>query len=284
MPANEDQIHYWNEIAGAKWVDNQDRLDRLMAPLTEALLTVAAPKAGELVVDVGCGCGDLSLRLAAMGGGGYIRAVDISRPMLQHAQARQKTLGGDAAAIQWVAADAMTYKFPPVSSLLVSRFGVMFFDDRPAAFANLRAALAPEGRFVFMCWRRRPDVEWMQAPLDWIAPAIPTPDEAPGEIGPFALADSDMTIALLTDAGFTGVAAEKVDCPLIMGQGADDAQAIDEAMAILTDTGLASRLMRDAEPEARAAALALLREKVTARAQDGRVLLEGACWLYSGHV
>ena len=95
MAANEDMIQYWNEVAGAKWVANQDRLDRLMAPLTDALLTAAAPVAGEIVVDVGCGCGDVSLRIAALGGGGYVRAVDVSRPMLAHAEARSAALSGD---------------------------------------------------------------------------------------------------------------------------------------------------------------------------------------------
>lgn len=282
MAANEDMIHYWNEIAGTKWVANQDRLDRLMAPLTDALLTAAAPVPGELVVDVGCGCGDTTLRLASLGAAGYIRAIDISRPMLAHAEARRAALRGEFAHIQWIAGDAMTYRFPPVSSLMVSRFGVMFFDDRPRAFANLRSALVEGGRFAFLCWRRRSEVEWTQAPLDWIAPVLPTPDETPGEVGPFALADADATIALLTEAGFKDVAAEKIDCPLVMGQGADDAQAVDDAVAMLVDAGPAAGLMRDAEPEQRKAAVALLRDGLAGRAQDGRVLLEGACWLYSG--
>ena len=283
MAANEDMIQYWNEVAGAKWVANQVRLDRLMAPLTDALLTAAAPTAGELAVDVGCGCGDVSLRLAALGGGGYIRAVDISRPMLAHAEARRAALTGDLATIQWIAADAMTFPFPPVHSLMVSRFGVMFFDDRPRAFANLRAALAEGGRFAFICWRRRSDCEWMQKPLDWIAPVLPTPEEIPGEIGPFALADDDETITLLTQAGFADVTADKVDCPLVMGEGASDAEAVDDALLMLTDAGPASRLMRDAEPEAREAALDLFRQGLATQAQDGRVLLEGSCWIYSGY-
>lgn len=284
MAGNEDMLHYWNEVAGAKWVANQERLDRLMAPLTDVLIAAAAPRPGELVVDVGCGCGDTTLRLAAAAAGGYIRAVDISRPMLAHAEARRGRMQGELAHIQWIAADASTYRFPPVSSLLVSRFGVMFFDDRPAAFANLRAGLMEDGRFAFLTWRRRSHCEWMQLPLDWIASALPTPDEPTGEVGPFALADSDATVAMLEGAGFKDVAAEKIDCPLVMGQGADDAQALDEAMLLLTDTGPAAALMRDAEPEPREAALALLREGLAPRARDGRVLLEGACWLYSGRV
>ena len=158
----------------------------------------------------------------------------------------------------------------------------MFFDDRPRAFANLRAALVEGGRFAFICWRRRSDVEWMQKPLDWIAPILPTPEETLGDIGPFGLADENATIALLTEAGFTDVAADKIDCPLVMGEGASEAGAIDDAMLMLGDTGPAAALIRDAEPGDREAALGLLRQGLAAHVEDGRVLLEGACWIYSG--
>ena len=176
----------------------------------------------------------------------------------------------------------MTYVFPEDNTLLVSRFGVMFFDDRPRAFANLHAALVPSGRFAFICWRPRSQVEWMQTPLDWIAPVLPPPDEVPGEIGPFALADDGMTVALLTDAGFTDVAAEKVDCPLVIGEGATADAAVEDAMALLGQAGPTSRHIAEAEPEARREALDLLRRHLAERVEDGRVLLEGACWIYSG--
>ena len=282
MTANEDMIQYWNEVAGSKWVANQARLDRTFSPLTAALLTAAAPSAGERIVEIGCGCGDLSLQLAALGGGGRILAADVSRPMLAHAEARYAAMTGDFAPIEWVAADAMTYAFPRDNSLLVSRFGVMFFDDRPRAFANLRSALEPGGRFAFLCWRPRSQVEWMQKPLDWIEPVLPPPEEATGEIGPFALADDAMTVALLTEAGFTDVAAEKIDCPVVLGEGASDAEAIEDAMLLLSQTGPASRHMAEAEPEEREAALHLLRQGLADHVQDGRALLEAACWLYSG--
>lgn len=282
MTANEDMIQYWNEVAGSKWVANQVRLDRLMAPLSAALLTAAAPQAGEKIVEIGCGCGDVTLQIAALGGGGRILAVDISRPMLAHAEARQKALTGDLAPIDWVAADAMTYAFPPDNDLVLSRFGVMFFDDKPRAFANLRAALAPGGRFAFICWRPRAQVEWMQLPLDWIAPVLPMPEETTGEPGPFGLADDAATVLLLEAAGFTDVTAEKVDCPLVMGDGATPDAAVQDAMALLGQAGPTSRHIAEAEPEPRRAAIDLLKQHLAERVQDGRVLLEGACWIYAG--
>ena len=284
MGDNADQISYWNEVAGAKWVANQDRLDRLMTPLTEALVAAAAPRRGELVVDVGCGCGDLALRLAeAVGSAGLVRALDISRPMLAHAEARRAALGeGDRATIQWIPADASAYQLPPVTDLMVSRFGVMFFDDRPAAFANLHGALGEGGRFAFLTWRHRAEVEWLCAPLGWIASVLPPQDEEEDEVGPFALADEAATIAMLTTAGFKEVAATPVDEALVIGEGGSDAVAVDDALKLLSETGMAARLMLDACEDAKAKARELMREGLAERSRDGRVSLGGACWLYTG--
>ena len=166
MIENADQKTYWNDVAGAKWVANQTRLDRLMAPLMEALLQEAVPGAGERVLDIGCGCGDLSLRLAeAVGPTGNVLAIDLSTPMLAHAAHREHALPpGPRAPLTWLEADAMTAQFEPTRDLLISRFGVMFFDDKARAFANLRKATNPGGRFAFLTWRGRAEIEWFQTP------------------------------------------------------------------------------------------------------------------------
>jgi SAM-dependent methyltransferase len=289
--ANAAQIAYWNEVAGAKWVANQDRLDRLMAPLTDALLQVAAPRPGERVLDVGTGCGDLALRVADLvGPDGHVLGVDISKPMLAHAEARRLLLPrGARAAVDWQTADAMTHAFAPDADLLVSRFGVMFFEDPQRAFTNLRGAMRPGGRFAMLTWRRREEVEWMQAPIDWIASRLPVPDDVPGEIGPFAFAEPGTTCGMLTGAGFTDVVATPVDRDLVIGAAGplaanDPAAAIEDAMIILSDTGPAARQLREAEPDARGEALDCLRAGVARHVRGGRVVLRGACWIYSGTI
>ena len=281
---NADQITYWNEVTGAKWVANQDRLDRLMAPLGAALLAKAAATAGEQVVDIGCGCGDISLRLAdAVGSHGRVLGVDISQPMLAHAEIRRAALvPADRALVRWLRADAMVHAFEPDADLMVSRFGVMFFDDRPRAFANLRKALRPGARFAFITWRRRVEVEWMQAPMDWLASVFPMPDEVEGEIGPFALANADSTRRLMTQAGFRDVAVEPIDRPLTIGVAGGGIDAIDDALKLLTETGPAAALTRGAEPDVKQKAAALMRGGLEHHAGAGPVTLGGACWLYSG--
>ena len=279
MTANADQIAYWNEVAGAKWVRNQARLDRLMAPLSEALVEAAAPVRGERALDVGCGCGDLALRLAAvLGGDGRVAAVDVSRPMLTHAAARDAALGtGDRAPIRWIDADASTHAFAPEVDLMASRFGVMFFDDPPAAFANLRRALKPDGRFAFVAWRHRAEVEWMQKPLEWLAPVLPMPAFSDGEPGPFGLADGPRTRAMLEGAGFVEVTADRLDRAIVIGADLDD------AVAMLSETGPAAGAVRDAEPGEQHEARRRLREHLAGHAdRKGVVRLGAACWIYRG--
>jgi SAM-dependent methyltransferase len=286
MTANADQIDYWNEVAGAKWVANQARLDRLMAPLADALIDGAAAKRGERILDIGCGCGDVSLRLAeSIGAAGHVTGLDISAPMLAHAAVRlHASTPGDRAPVSWLQADAMTHSFEPDHDLLVSRFGVMFFDDPPRAFANLGRAMKPGARFAFLTWRRRPEVEWMQTPLEWMAPLLPIPPETIGAIGPFGLADSEATCRMMTAAGFRSVSVDAVDCSLTIGAGATDAETVDDAFTLLTNAGAAANSLREADPDMRSRASGLLRDGLQARVTNGRVTMGGACWLYRGRV
>lgn len=281
MTENADQKQYWNEVVGERWVSNQTALDRAMAPLTERLLDVARPRESERVLDVGCGCGELSLRAAELvGPSGKVLGIDISRPMLAHASSRSQALSlSERAPIAWLEADAMVYEFEPAYDLLISRFGVMFFEDKPRAFANLRQAMKPGARFALLAWRGRAGVQWFDLPLQWIAPILPPPPPTDGEVGPFGLADSELTLAILRRAGFTDVAAEAVDASLLMGE------TIAEAEALLLETGPAAGLIREADPARQAAARALLQENIARIATpEGRVELGGACWIYRGSV
>ena len=280
MTANADEIEYWNVVAGAKWVANQAQLDRLMAPLSEALLQIAVPAKGEAVLDIGCGCGALSLALAeAVGPRGHVTSVDVSQPMLAHARARAAARQGAVGSIDWIEADAMTHAFEPVYDLVASRFGVMFFDDRARAFANLRKAVKPMGRFAFVTWRARAEIEWMQTPLEWMSPVLPVPEPSDGAIGPCAFADGEATREQLADAGFRDVIAEPLDRELVIGE------SVDEAYALLLDAGAAARQLRDADKSLRPEAERLLRQGLESRASpDGRVIMRSACWIYRGHV
>ena len=149
---NEDQRTRWNGMDGEYWTSNQDRLDRTLAPVTGPLLAFAAPRAGSTVIDVGCGCGATTIEIArAVGPSGRVVGIDVSGPMLALAAERLREFANTTC----LAGDAAELPLSDLKAeLIVSRFGVMFFGDPVAAFANLRTGLAAGGRVRFACCAR----------------------------------------------------------------------------------------------------------------------------------
>ena len=289
-PGNADQIEYWNGDVGQRWARNQDRMDQAFQPLTAALIGQAAPRRGERVADIGCGCGDLSLLLAdRLGAEGRVLAVDVSRPMLDRGRARQEALdgalaGADRAAIDWQEADAAAWPFPEGAlDLLISRFGTMFFADPARAFRNMRRALRPGGRLVMLCWQPMAANAWVAVPRAAMLPLVPAPDPAPPHApGPFAFGDAARVGAILAGAGFTDVASTPVAAALNVPapDGADDA-ALDDAVQFATELGPASVLLRDVDDATRAGAVSAVRDALRDRAGRGRTTLDAACWLFT---
>src|SRR5260370_15493311 len=184
---NADQIAYWNGPGGQHWTDRQQAQDTLLTPVSDILIDRDKVRAGEPIVDVGCGCGATSIAFAQkVGPTGHALGVDISVPML--ARARQNA--PQDAPVDFVLADATVYPFDPQNfDLIVSRFGVMFFAEPALSFANLRTALRPTGRLAFACCRRTPLTPWTPPPTPAAYPPLPpTPPPVPGDPRPFPLA------------------------------------------------------------------------------------------------
>lgn len=202
----ETQFDIWNGPSGERWVNHQLRLDRFFEPIDRHAQHLAAAQRDEHVIDVGCGCGGSTLRLAErVGPGGAVLGVDISKPMLARARARATDLPW----VQFREGDAAVERFARETDLLYSRFGVMFFDQPAQAFANLRSALRPSGRLCFVCWRELPMNPWFEVPLRAASEAVALPALPPPEApGPFSLASATRIRDILTDAGFTQVDIE----------------------------------------------------------------------------
>jgi ubiquinone/menaquinone biosynthesis C-methylase UbiE len=142
-----------------------------LAPVTDALLVFAAPRAGERVVDIGCGCGAPTLEFArAVGPSGHVAGLDISGPMLAEGARRASAAG--IANVVWRQADPATAALDPYD-LLVSAFGAMFFGDQVAAFANMRRAAARDARMALVCWRTLAENPWMEVPMTAAAQRLP---------------------------------------------------------------------------------------------------------------
>jgi ubiquinone/menaquinone biosynthesis C-methylase UbiE len=268
MSGNDQQIEYWNGAVGERWARLQLTIDANLADILKALLPFAGAKPGERVLDVGCGCGTTTLFLSkAVAPGGTVTGVDISAPMLAVARER----GANA---NFLEADASAHAFKPAHDLVFSRFGVMFFADPAAAFANIRKALKPSGRIAFVCWRNVKENLWASAPFaaarDLLPPQEPSDPLAPG---PFAFADQERLRGILAKAGFADIRIEKLDSVMNMGADADEAakQALNIGPLARAATG-----MDDASREKiKAVAKSALAKYQTAAG----VAAPAACWL-----
>ncbi|MGA7805995.1 class I SAM-dependent methyltransferase [Bradyrhizobium sp.] len=271
---NADQIAYWNGPGGQRWSNRQAQQDILLAPVSNVLIERAAAKPGNRILDVGCGCGATSIALAeGVAPSGFVLGVDISAPMLSQA----RLLAPKDAPLDFVLADATVYPFDPASfDLLVSRFGVMFFAEPSVSFANLRRALRPEGRLTFACWREPRDNPWMMAPLQAVYQHVPRlPQLAADDPGPFAFASEERVNRILSEAGFKGVAMERVDLSLDIAIGRGLEFAVETALQI----GPASRALEGHPDEVRAAARASVRDMLTPLVRGESLPLAGSIWI-----
>ncbi len=270
-PTNDDQARFWNEDGGRRWVEHIDQLERMLNELNGTLLAALALKPGEKVLDVGCGGGRTTLACReAVGEAGSVLGVDVSAVILDVARARGAGLGG----LDFMTADAASHDFGKGGfDVITSRFGVMFFPDPGAAFANLRSAAGDNARLCFLCWRSLPENPWMGAPAAAAFTVIPAPEKpAPGTPGPFAFADTERVRGILESAGFGDVSFEAVDLTINLG-------TVDEALEWLTNMGPAATPLAEASPTDRIAAQAAMRELLSAHDSADGVSFPGAVWL-----
>jgi SAM-dependent methyltransferase len=271
---NTDQIAYWNGPNGQRWTDRQAEQDVLLAPVSKALIDRTAAKAGDRILDVGCGCGSTSIALAQqVAPSGFVLGIDISGPML----ARARELAPKGAPVDFALADATVYPFDPESfDLLVSRFGVMFFAEPVVSFANLRRALRPSGRLAFACWREPRENPWMMAPLQAIYRHVPKlPLQGPEDPGPFAFASEERVNRILGDAGFKAIAMEPVALSFDIAVG----RGLDAAVQAALQIGPGSRALDGHPVETRAAAAKSVKEMLTPYVRGQSVPLAGSIWI-----
>lgn len=272
--ANADQIEFWNSEVGERWAEMQARMDVVLSDIAAAVLALAAARPGERALDVGCGCGATTLALArAVGPSGAATGIDISRPMLEVARRRAREAGAD---IDFIEADASEYGFKPDFDLVFSRFGVMFFADPAAAFANLRRALKPGGRLRFVCWRAPAENLWATAPFAAVKDLLPPQEEVdPNAPGPFAFADEARLKTILGDAGFSGVRIDKLDTVMLLG--ADVPAALEQSLKI----GPCARAIADADEALKDQVRARIADLLATFKTTRGIAPPAACWLVS---
>jgi SAM-dependent methyltransferase len=264
----------WNGPGGQHWVTHAARHDRALAAYGEDVLAAAAIVEADRVLDVGCGTGAMTRTAARRASGGSALGVDIGRPMVDAALAETERAGGPPN-VSFEQADAQVHPFADASfDVVLSRFGVMFFDDPAAAFANLRRAVRPDGRLAFASWQPVAANDWIVVPLDALVSVLDAPDlPGPDEPGPFTLDDPDRVRALLLAAGFAAVEAAPASHPMWLGADVDD------AATYMRGQSMARRLLDGRTTDEVDAVMAALRQALEPHVTDEGVVLDAHAWI-----
>lgn len=262
----------WQAQVGRTWAESYHLTDRSFSGLTQRLLERIGDCEGSAVLDIGCGAGELSLAIARARPHARVIGVDVSTDLIAAARERGDLMGN----VRFIEADAATWREPGFApDLLVSRHGVMFFDDPVAAFANLRDQAAPGARLMFTCFRSPLENPWASDLAQLLRQPLAANPRAPG---PFAFADPAYVESILSDAGWNAVACDPVDFAYVAGTGDDP---VEEALGFFRRIGPAAATLRALEGEELAEAVARIRDWVEEYRSGNLVAFGAAAWLVS---
>jgi SAM-dependent methyltransferase len=264
-----EQAQMWNGPSGRAWIEQQEALDRMFAPIAKLLADEAAAASARSVLDVGCGTGDTTLAIARRAGTRAV-GVDISAPMIAVARMRA---ANEQSPAQFIAADAGAFEFESGAfDFVISRFGVMFFAEPARAFANLRRACAPAAQMRSVVWRSPAENPFMTVAARAAAPLLPDlpspPADGPGQ---FAFADEHKVRRILQDAGWSEIELRPIDVVCTF-----HAADLDE---YVTKLGPVSRVLPELDPALRDRVVAAVRAGFApfVRGADGSYT--AACWM-----
>ena len=290
---NAEQREFWRNAD--VWVQQQERLDAQLSHIgmaamdaVEGLPTVAN------VLDVGCGCGQTTLQWSERVGGSVL-GLDISETLIDVARRRGAAHAverAEAAPVAFEVADAQTADIAALGAaapgrngasdgfdLVFSRFGVMFFADSTAAFANLRSATRPDGQLAFACWQTPRQNPWLITVNKAVLEIVELPDDGGPSVDPFAFADTDFVRGMLEDAGWSSVAFEPFETEMLYGGGSPLAETARFAMGL----GIARRALVGHPPDVHAQALDAVMAALAPFETPRGVVFPAAAWIVTAH-
>lgn len=263
--ANDDQSKHWNGTGGRAWLELQEVVNRMLQPFSD--LIVKECSSGR-VLDVGCGTGVTTVAVAQRTGSAV--GVDISEPLIAAAREQAKQQGATAS---FILADAQTYEFEAASfDRVISRFGVMFFDNPTAAFANLRRAASVAAELHFVAWRGPAENPFMTTAERAAAPRLPElPPRRPDAPGPFGLADRDRTVRILAESGWTDIDIQPIDVASTMPEN--------DLIRYFTGLGPLGPVWPQADATTRARLVEAVRPAFDPFVHGTEVRFTAACWI-----
>jgi len=267
----EEQAARWNGPVGRAWVDAQALLDQLFKPFEHLLVDAVVARRRDGVLDVGCGTGSTTLAVAQrLGEKGRCVGIDISEPMLDAARARAEREGIPA---RFIRADAQTHAFEPASvDMIVSRFGVMFFDDSVRAFANLRRAARDTAELRFVAWRSGLENPFMTTAERAAAPLLPAiPVRRPDGPGQFAFGDRRRVSHILEESGWAEIDVRPVDVLCIFPEK--------ELIGYLTRLGPVGQILQQTDEPTRTRVIETVRAAFEPYVHGSEVRFNAACWM-----
>ena len=265
----------WTGTVGRSWAEEWQRTDRSFTELTARLLAQIAPLPGGRVLDIGCGAGELALALALARPTLTVLGVDISTELVEAARSRAAGLGNARFAVADVSAWSDAAFIP---DLLVSRHGVMFFDDPVAAFRHVGSVSAPGARLVFSCFGPFADNAWASELAGTIAPTEAAAFTDPHAPGPFAFADPLRVRSILEAGDWSEIVIEPERFTYIAGEGDDP---VAEALDFFRRIGPAAPRLRALPEVERAGAESALRALLERRRVGSRVCFDAMAWIVS---
>jgi len=268
---NRAQKEFWNGAASEGWVAGQESLDRSLAGVTDHLFGSAGIVTGERIIDIGCGTGQTSLLAAEkVGDEGAVLGGDISEVMLAHARDRARAMS--LTNVVFNKCDAQTDPLLENANLALSRFGVMFFEDPTAAFANIKNHMVRGGRLCFACWQSPKLNDWVTLPVgiarQYVKDEAPKDPHAPG---PFAFAEELRVQKILEDTGWRDIVCTPVSFGMPWGNSPE------KAANGLLERGPIRALIADLPPQT----IEKIREEIVATLtpSENGISLKGAIWI-----
>jgi SAM-dependent methyltransferase len=268
--AETGQAALWNGASGHAWVAAQGVLDAIFKPLQDGLVEAASAVGASQVLDVGCGAGSTTLAVARLlGSNGSCVGVDISEPLIAAARARAAR---ESTPARFIRADAQRHAFEPASfDMIISRFGVMFFDDSVGAFANLRRAARDGARLRFAAWRSAEENPFMTTAERAAAAVLPNiPARRPGEPGQFAFGDEGWVHRILEESGWADIDIRPLDVACALPES--------ELVGYLTRMGPLGRILREVDEQTCIKVVETVRAAFEPYVHGAEARFTAACW------